>query len=195
MLEVGIVNMYGNNYKCKNLINAINLIGYIPHIIDGFKNTEEYVYEYIKTSSIKHWIFSGSAHAVILKESTQVPLKVLDLEDKRCFFICYSMESIYHQLKYKISERYVNKKEIFDLKIDDNKKSLDLFKGLANPLKIHRNHKWYFSNKEIKEPINHIASYKKEIMIGTYKNSTLVQFHPERNIIGRKLMLNWIETN
>ena len=105
------------------------------------------------------------------------------------------MESIYHQLKYKISERYVNKKEIFDLKIDDNKKSLDLFKGLANPLKIHRNHKWYFSNKEIKEPINHIASYKKEIMIGTYKNSTLVQFHPERNAIGRKLMLNWIETN
>jgi GMP synthase-like glutamine amidotransferase len=195
MLEVGIVNMYGNNYKCKNLIIAINLIGYLPHIIDGFKNTEEYVYEYIKKSSIKHWIFSGSAHTVILKESTQVPLKVLDLEDKRCFFICYSMESIYHQLKYKIIERYVNKKEIIHLKIDDDKISLDLFKGLTSPLKIHRNHKWYFSNKEINEPICHIASYKKEIMIGTYKNSILVQFHPERNIIGRKLMLNWIETN
>jgi GMP synthase-like glutamine amidotransferase len=195
MFEVGIVNMYGNNYKCKNLIKAINLIGYIPHTIDGFKNTEEYVYEYIKASPIKHWVFSGSAHTIILKESTQVPLKVLDLEDKRCFFICYSMESIYHQLKYKISERYVNKKEIFYLKIDDDKMSHNLFKGLTNPLYIYRNHKWYFSNKEIKEPINHIASYKKEIMLGTFKNSTLVQFHPERNAIGRKLMLNWIETS
>jgi anthranilate/para-aminobenzoate synthase component II len=130
-----------------------------------------------------------------LKESTQVPLKVLDLEDKRCFFICYSMESIYYQLKYNISERYVNKKEIFYLKIDDDKMSHNLFKGLTNPLYIYRNHKWYFSNKEIKEPINHIASYKKEIMLGTFKNSTLVQFHPERNAIGRKLMLNWIETS
>jgi GMP synthase-like glutamine amidotransferase len=193
MSEVGVVNMYGNDYKCKNLIKGVNLIGYIPHTLDGFKNTEEYIYEYIKASPIKHWIFSGSAHQVIHKESTQVPLKLLELENKKFFFICYSMESIYHQLKYKISERYVNKKETFNLKIDDDKISHYLFKGLTSPINFHRNHKWYFSNKEIKEPINHIASYKREIMIGTYKNSTLVQFHPERNAVGRKLIMNWIE--
>jgi len=193
--ELGVVNMYGNYYKFKNLNDAVNLMGYKSHVIDGFNNTEEYIYEYIKGSPIKRWIFSGSAHSVIDNNSTQVPLKITKLENKKFFLICYSMESIYHQLNYKISQRYINKKETFNLKINDDKITHYLFKDINNSINLCRNHKWYFSNKEIKEPIYHIASYNKEIMIGSYENSILVQFHPERNAIGRKMLLNWLETN
>ena len=43
--------------------------------------------------------------------------------------------------------------------------------------------------------IKEIASYKEESMILLYRNSILVQFHPERTKDGLKFINNWIRSS
>jgi hypothetical protein len=55
MALVGVVNMYGTNYGCRYLINAISAIVYSPHVIDGYNNEPSDVLKYIKdTTSLSH---------------------------------------------------------------------------------------------------------------------------------------------
>ena len=182
-MKIGIVNMYKTLYGCKYLINAIISLNYTPLVIDGFNHTEEEVYNYIKSSPITHWIFSGSPQYVTHEESSQISLKLLNLKNKRCMMICYSMESILVQLGCSISKRSHNKKEIFRLVVDGK-----------DPLVLRRNHHWYFKPSAIKEPIKLLASYDGEAMIAHYKNAVLIQFHPEKSVDGKKLIEEWIKS-
>lgn len=191
-MEVGIVNMYGSPYGCHYLVNAIIALKQKPHVIDGFNNNEEDVYKYIETSPITHWIFSGSPHPVLLKTSTQVPLKVLTLRSKRFMMLCYSMESILLQLHFPLYKRYKDIKESFKLNVEY---SHPLFNNIKNPSIMRRHHHWYFPIKAISEPVNPVkllAQYNGEAMIVLYKNSTLIQFHPEKSPDGKKLLINWL---
>jgi anthranilate/para-aminobenzoate synthase component II len=188
-MEVGIVNMYGTNYECHYLINAILSLNIIPHVIDGFNTSEQYVYNYIENSQIKHWIFSGSAHDPTLHDAKKVPIGLLNLNDKQFMMLCYSMESILKQLNCHISKRKSIKKELFKLQVPN----YPIFQGLKNPLVLRRNHRWYFSRKAIKEPISLIASYEDEVMIAAYSNMFLLQFHPEKTPDGKQLIQRWLE--
>jgi len=192
-MEVGIVNMYGSPYGCHYLVNAILALKQKPHVIDGFNNNEEDVYKYIQNSPIVHWIFSGSPHPVLLKTSTQVPLKVLTLRNKRFMMLCYSMESILLQLHYPLYKRYKDIKEPFKLHVEEN--NHPLFNNIKNPSLMRRHHTWYFPIKSIEPPVKLLAQYNGEAMVILYKNSTLIQFHPEKSSDGKKLLLNWLTTD
>jgi anthranilate/para-aminobenzoate synthase component II len=192
-MEVGIVNMYGSTYGCHYLVNAILALKQKPHVIDGFNNNEEDIYKYIQTSPIVHWIFSGSPHPVLLKTSTQVPLKVLTLRSKRFMMLCYSMESILLQLHYPLHKRYKDIKEPFKLHVEEN--NHPLFNNIKNPSLMRRHHTWYFPIKAIESPVKLLAQYNGEAMVVIYKNSTLIQFHPEKSPDGKKLLLNWLTTD
>ena len=184
--------MYGSPYGCHYLVNAIVALKQKPHVIDGFNKKEEDVYIYIKNSPITHWIFSGSPHSVVCKESTQVPLKVLTLKTKRFMMVCYSMESVLLQLHYPLQKRSIDKKEPFKLTLPVEFKNSPLFMGIKNPSIMRRHHICYFPNNVIKEPIQLIAQYNGEVMVATYKNSTFIQFHPEKSPDGKKLIMNWL---
>jgi anthranilate/para-aminobenzoate synthase component II len=188
-MEVGIVNMYGTNYECRYLVNAMISLNLTPHIIDGFNTSQYYVFEYIQNSPIKHWIFSGSAHDPTLYDAKKVPIGILNLNDKQFMMLCYSMESILIQLNFHISKRKVIKKELFKLQRPNH----PLFQNMQSPLALRRNHRWYFSKKVIKEPIHLIASYDNEAMIAIYSNMLLIQFHPEKSPDGKQLIQRWLE--
>lgn len=189
-MDVGIVNMYGAPYGCTYLVNAITSLKQKPHVIDGFNNSELDVFTYIKNSPITHWIFSGSAHPVLYKESAQVPLKVLTLKGKRFMMLCYSMESVLLQLHFPLKKRSIDKKEPFKLSI--TYKNDPLFENIKNPSIMRRHHMWYFPSNVITEPVTLLAQYNGEAMIATYKNATLIQFHPEKSPEGKKLIMNWL---
>jgi len=175
-MEVGIVNMYDDLTNFKKLVKSIESLGYKPHIIEG-KSSEE-VYNYIKGSSIKHWIFSGSDIAIVNKGSPQVSMKLFKL-NKKIMCLCYSMESVIVQLGYTLKDRKINITENFIL-------------DLGTRIKAHRNHRWYFDDVIYKKPLYPVAFYKGELMMALYKNAVLMQFHPERTADGKKLIHAWL---
>jgi len=194
-MEVGVVNMYGSVYKCHYLINALESLGCIPHSIDGFHMTQKMIIETIKNSSIRHWIFSGSAHNPALEtESKQIPLDIVKLKGKQCMLICYSMESLLIQLNIPLVKHHIKRKESFQLTIPTVYSQLPLVEGIKNPMLLRRNHKMYFRSNSIHEPLEHIASYNGECMIVSYKNTLCLQFHPEKSPDGKKLIVNWLRS-
>ena len=96
------------------------------------------------------------------------------------------MESLLYQLGVPMITREENKKEIFKLQISTNR---PLFNNIKNPMVLRRNHIRFFTENNA---VNNIASYEGELMIATYKNATLIQFHPEKTPDGKKLLINWI---
>ena len=196
-MEIGIVSLYPKLKDIQNLDNAIKLLGYIPYIIDLAHSTQDKIYYHIKNSHIKHWIFSGSPTSVIDKGSPQIPMEIFRLTYKRFMFICYSLESVMFQLKYPISIRRELKKELFSLNVSRSKiKNTNteyLFENINFPMNVWRNHYGYVSNLIINNNLIHeVASYEGESMILLYRNSILVQYHPERTHDGLKLIDNWI---
>lgn len=196
-MEIGIVSLYPNQKDIQKLENAIKILGYKPHIIDLAHTTADKIYYYIKNSWIKHWIFSGSPSSVIEKSSPQIPMEIFRLISKKFMFICYSLESVMYQLKYPISIRKELKKEIFKLDVSKSKikktQTEYLFESINFPMKVWRNHYGFVSDKIINNNlISDVASYEGESMILLYRNSILIQYHPERTTDGLKLIDNWI---
>lgn len=196
-MQIGIVSLYPKLKDIQNLENAIKILGYKPHIIDLAHSTPDKIYYHIKNSDIKHWIFSGSPTSVIDKGSPQVPMDIFRLIGKRFMFICYSLESVMFQLRYPISFRKVLKKELFPLNVSRGKirktNTEYLFENINFPMKVWRNHYGYVSDLIINNKlIEEVASYEGESMILLYRNSILVQYHPERTNDGLKLINNWI---
>jgi len=148
---------------------------------------------------------------VVDSTSPIVPLNILNLNDKKFMLICYSFESVLYQLGFPVIKRYVNKKEKFRLsldikKIDEIQKTNILYNIRkpthkrkiygSNKLRLRRNHHYYIPSDDInykKHPNIHlVSSYRNESMMIFYKNSIMVQFHPERTSDGYKLINNWI---
>jgi len=202
-MEIGIVSLYPKLKDIEKLASSIKIIGHIPHIIDLAHTHPDKIYYYIKNSNIKHWIFSGSPLSVIEKNSPQIPMEIFRLISKRFMFICYSLESVMFQLKYPISFRKELKKEIFKLDINKNKiKNTNteyLFNHINFPMKVWRNHYGFVPSNLIKSNLlsnsnlSEVASYEGESMILLYKNSILIQYHPERTLDGIILIKNWIK--
>jgi GMP synthase-like glutamine amidotransferase len=126
---------------------------------------------------------------VINPENPQVPLELLDL-DKKLMLICYSMESVLMQLGFPVKERYIHRREPFNLYPTEQN---PLFEGIQVPMKVWRDHTWYTPASTIRSPVHLVASYNGEAMIATYKNATLVQHHPEHTADGRKFLENWLK--
>ena len=197
-MEIGIVSLYPRLKDIQHVENAVKILGYKPHVIDLVHSTQDKIYYHIKNSYIKYWIFSGSPTSVIEKSSPQIPMEIFRLTTKRFMFICYSLESVMFQLKYPISFRKVLKKELFSLNVSRSKikrtNTEYLFENIDFPMKVWRNHYGYVSNLIINNTlINEVASYEGESMILSYRNSILVQYHPERTNDGLKLINNWIK--
>lgn len=192
-MEIGIVSMYPNIKDIVYVSNAIKILGYTPYIVDHKSKLKSFVrniYNIIKNSKIKYWIFSGSPSMVIDRESPQVPLEIYNLKDKEFMLICYSMESVAYQMNIPISFRRENRKEIFTLDIRNTDHYIT--KYYNDYINVWRNHYGYVSSLINKSPFTEIASYEEESMILLYKNSILIQFHPERTVDGLILIYNWI---
>jgi GMP synthase-like glutamine amidotransferase len=179
-MQIGIVNMYPNIKDIKYVENSITILGYQPYVLDLYHGSKEKIVNIIKRSNITYWIFTGSPALVTDRNAPQVPLDIYKFHNKKYMMICYSLESIAYQLKLPISFRQDNKKEIFEMQINNKK------------LKLWRNHYAFLSSDINIEPLQYSKSYNTECMILYYKNSILVQFHPERTYDGIEFIYNWI---
>ena len=173
-------------------MDSLISLGYKPDVIDGFIMGKQAIYEHIRDSPIKLWVFSGGDSYVIHGDSPQVSLKMLNLKDKRFMLICYSMESVLYQMNIPIVDRGINKKEFFNQTIPSQSKNHYLFEGIKTPMRSRRNHHWYFRKEDIKAPVELLASYNGEAMIAAYKNMVMIQYHPEGSVDGKKIIGNWI---
>jgi anthranilate/para-aminobenzoate synthase component II len=189
---VGIVNMYSTLYGCRYLIHAIQSLGYRTHVLDGVRTSQKDIADAIKHSSVTHWIFSGSPTSVLAPDAPQVPLSVLRMKEKRIMCLCYSMESVLMQLGYAIKDYGSMQTEVFPLA---PLKDHALFDGIKDPMVMRRNHERFISSSAIHAPIHLLASYKGQVMIAILKQTTLIQFHPEKSVDGKKLLLNWLQTS
>jgi GMP synthase-like glutamine amidotransferase len=190
-MRIGIVNMHKNEHFIHRIIAAMMTLGCKPVVIDGLITPPDKLVKSIKSSPIRHWIFSGSQFVVTHPENPQVPLELLNL-DKKLMLICYSMESVLLQLGFPVKRRYIHRRESFNLVAPDHPNH-PLFEGIQMPMKVWRDHTWYTPKAAIHTPVRLVASYNGETMIATYKNATLVQHHPEHTADGRKFLENWLK--
>ena len=189
---VGIVNMYSTLYGCRYLIHAIQSLGYRTHVLDGVRSSQKDIADAIKHSSVTHWIFSGSPTYVIAPDAHQVPLSVLGMKEKRIMCLCYAMESVLMQLGYAIKDYGSIQTDVIRLPI---MKPHALFDGIKDPMVMRRKHRRYGSSSAIHAPLHLLASYKGQAMIAVFKQTTLIQFHPEKSVDGKKLLLNWLQSS
>lgn len=189
---VGIVNMYSTLYGCRYLIHAIQSLGYRTHVLDGVRSVQEDIADAIKHSSVTHWIFSGSPTSVLSPDAPQVPLSVVRMKEKRIMCLCYSMESMLMQLGYAIKDYGSMQTDVFRLPV---LKPHALFDGIKDPMVMRRNHRRYILSSTIHAPVHLLASHEGQAMIAVLKQTTLIQFHPEKSVDGKKLLLNWLQTS
>ena len=187
-MRIGIVNMHKDQYFIHRIIAAVTRLGHTPLVINGLTTSSDKLIGRITSSPIRHWIFSGSQFHVTNLANPQVPLKLLNL-DKKLLLICYSMESVLMQLGFPVKERYIHRREPFNLSASNH----PLFEGLQSPMKVWRDHTWFIPKDAIQSPVQLLASYNGETMIATYKNAVLVQHHPEHTADGRKFLQNWLK--
>ena len=170
---IGIVKVNSN----PSVEKAVQTLGHtytIVHIQDPD------LVKKIKSSSISKWIFTGTglATSVLKPLAPQVPLEILSMKNKEFFCICYSMESVLYQLGYSLKER-APKKEMFSL----------------GPLRLYRNHRFYFPCNVLQKGFSHVECYHGEGMTVLYKNTVMTQWHPERTADGRQCLKAWIEAS
>ena len=106
--------------------------------------------------------------------------------------ICYSMESVLMQLGYAIKDHGSMQTEVFSLpKLKDH----PLLDGIKDPMVMRRNHERFILSSAIHAPVHLLASYKGQVMIALLNKTVLIQFHPEKSVDGKKLLLNWLQTS
>jgi len=190
-MRIGIVNMHKDRVDIQSLLEAIRSMGHVPFVLDAVPLSSPELLRAIEHSPIRHWIFSGSRYHIHHEGVPIVPLELFKTE-KRFLMICYSMESVLVQLGFPIRERYINRKETFNLSVPKEYQTHPLFKGIPSSMRAWRDHRFYFPRDVLKVPVYLLSSYNGETMIATYKNAVLVQYHPEKTAHGRQLLENWI---
>lgn len=168
---IGIVKVNSNSYVEK----AIKKLGHTPRL---YQINNPDLVKIIQHSSIQKWIFTGTgiATSVLNPLAPQVPLEILQMKDKEFFLICYSMESLLHQLGYPLLERKP-RKERFQM----------------GPLTLYRNHRFYFECEKLKSTSKNVECYRGEVMTVFYKNTVMTQWHPERTADGIQCLQAWME--
>jgi GMP synthase-like glutamine amidotransferase len=171
-MRIGVVKFNSNTY----VEDAIKQLGHTPIV---HQINEDNLVQTLKNSPISLWIFTGTGLALSVHNplAPQVPLEILEMKDKHFLCICYSMESILYQLGYPVVERKAVRKGKFDLE------------GLT----LYRYHRFYIPVNKVNKKIKVLQSYDGELMTAAYKNTLLVQWHPERTHEGKICLQNWIE--
>jgi GMP synthase-like glutamine amidotransferase len=193
-MRIGIVNMNKDRIEITSLLETVRSMGHVPFVLDAIPLSSTELFTTIERSPIRYWIFTGSRYHITHSGAPVVPLELFKTEKttKRFLMICYSMESVLVQLGFPIQERYINRKEPFNLTVPKENQSHSLFKDIPNPMRVWRYHKWYFPRTVLASPVHLLASYNGEAMIVTYKNAVLVQHHPEKTKDGRQFLENWL---
>jgi GMP synthase-like glutamine amidotransferase len=186
-MRIGVVNMYTTEKGADPIFNALEKLHHTSFLLNADQFSEEELFSFIKKSTIKNWIFSGS-NLDIHEGGPRVPKRILGL-DKHFLLICYSMESLATQLcdcTDMLKKRHTNKHEFFRLKKPD----YWLFDGIRDEMILKRNHHWYLESGKL--PVHEIASYRGELMIAGIENTLMMQFHPEKTADGLKMIENWL---
>jgi GMP synthase-like glutamine amidotransferase len=182
-MKVGIFNY--TQRESPTVETKLQNLGFHVDIYDYKENH----YEIMKKSNIKHWIFTGSPMDVNKDGAPQLDTRILRMEGKRVFLICYSMESILEQLGCKLVKRERNRKRVFFMDILYNNY---LTKGIASPVRAWRNHETYIPVKNLMPSIKLQMQYEGEVMTCFYKNAVMTQWHPEHGDDGRRMLVNWL---
>lgn len=172
-MRIGVVKVASTPY----VEEALRTLGHTPVV---FQINDDDLVTKIKDSTITHWIFTGTGIAVSVLNplAPKVPLDIFKLKEKRFLLICYSMESVLHQMGYPINKRYETKKERIYL----------------DGLRVYRNHRFYTPVSALDSTIQRVHSYRGEVMTAVYTNSVMTQWHPERTADGIQWMKGWIES-
>lgn len=186
-MEVGFVCMYPIEKRPTFFLETLQALFCKVDVLYSYERKKEEIVEYIRSSTIRKWIFSGSPADVHNTNSPQLSLDIFAIPEKEYLLICYSMESILYQLGYPVVKRAQNKKEEFVLTFPYT------LRGLPNPAKLYRNHHYYTPFSSIQDSeMRKIAEYEGETMMLTYKNSIMTQFHPEKTDHGKQMIFNWL---
>ena len=191
-MRIGIVDMYGSTTELDSVVNALARLGHSAYVINHKGETSDTLLHQIRRSPIRRWILTGSDYHLHDEGAPKVPLGILGLP-KQFLLICYSMESLIAQVSQaQIKERYIQRKEIFHMTNPMQRATPGLFDGIKQQMVLRRDHLWYFPTGTI-TPITEIAAFRGEVMIATYKNCLLTQFHPEKTLDGLKILKNWLD--
>jgi GMP synthase-like glutamine amidotransferase len=153
-------------------------------IIEG--NDIEHIYTSIYQSTITHWVCSGAEYSVHEPSSPRLPIDILLLPLKRFLFICFSMQSILHQLGNTV---YCAPDKI-----------QGLFR-LSDSLLVYRNHYCYVTNVhsdqthylDIVHSIIDMDGIRKVMTVYLNSTSILLQWHPEKTINGYVFFKDWLQ--
>lgn len=171
--KVGVISCYKNPSLISNLTRALRLLGASPIVFRAANSNWEYV---ARNSKIRHWIVSGSEWNVKDAGAPRIPPDLVLDPSKRWFFVCYSMQSILHQLGGRIQ------------RLPEYKKGVETIDGRM----YWRNHGWGFDkdgvdNLRLDTPVFAPDGFLMRCSLG---NAVLTQYHPERTLEGIE-ELNW----
>jgi GMP synthase-like glutamine amidotransferase len=182
-MKIGIFN-----YMSRHLFRIEKTVRDMGFDVEMYDYKENH-YEIMKRSTIKHWIFTGSPMDVNKDGAPQLDTRILRMEGKRLFLICYSMESILAQLGCKLVKRERNRKKIFFMDILYNNY---LTTGLSSPIRAWRNHETYIPVNSLTPSVKLQMQFEGEVMTCFYKNATMTQWHPEHGVEGNLFLTNWL---
>jgi GMP synthase-like glutamine amidotransferase len=183
-MKIGIFNY--TKRESPTIETILNNFGFNVEIYDYKENH----FEIMKKSNIKYWIFTGSPMDVNKDGAPQLDTRILRMEGKRVFLICYSMESILEQLGCKLVKRERNRKMVFFMDIMYHNY---LTKGINSPVRAWRNHETYIPVKNLIPSVKLQMQYQGEVMTCFYKNAVMTQWHPEHGDDGKLMLMNWLK--
>jgi len=198
MMHIGIISMHVDMADGAHLINTVKELcdDYIVYDINDVCKKAINVSDLIRSSPIQYWIFSGSRASVHDVDAPQVPMDVLNIQDKHIFLICYSMESVLYQMGYPVVKRATDKRELFKLYVHREAILLserkELFDDIDMPAEMWRNHHFYTPSACMDRRLYKVASYNDELMMAYKGDVIMTQFHPERTEAGIQMMKNWL---
>lgn len=182
-MKVGIIN-----YMKRDFPTIERKLTEMGHTVEIYDYTENH-YDIMLKSDIKHWFFTGSPMDITSPFAPQLDKRILGLNGKRVFLICYSMESILGQLGCKLvkHERNRKRKLEFDLLYKNY-----LTNGLSSPIDAWRNHETFIPVNSLRPSIKLMSEYNGKVMTAIYRNAVMTQWHPEHTEDGRTMISNWL---
>lgn len=182
-MKIGIFNY--TKRESPTIERVLNNLGFDVSVYDYKENH----FEIMKKSNIKYWIFTGSPMDVNKDTAPQIDKRILRMEGKRVFLICYSMESILEQLGCTLVKRERNRKRVFFMDIIYQNY---LTKGISSPIRAWRNHETYIPVNKLIPGVKLQSQYEGEVMTCFYMNAVMTQWHPEHCDDGKQMLINWL---
>lgn len=169
--KVGVINCYKDSRNIATLVRAVRMLGCAPVVFDV---SDPYWVHVARASPIQHWIASGSEWNVVELGAPKLPPSLLLDPQKHWFFVCYSMQSVLHQLGARIHKLPLYKKEA---------------EAIDSRL-YWRNHGWAFDSAGVQGLRLTDPMYAKDgsLMRCLLGNAILTQYHPERTLEGLEEM-------